>query len=152
MAVRKIVPIDMDAFYASVEQRDDPWPGEAAILWSVRPRMKPELSGYARPCQRSGRSAYVRKGIFVPPDFTRRRAVSHEVRQIFKRNTDLIEPLSLDEAYLDVTENKTRLSTATLVARTIRDRDTGRFRHPYVSPAHQSLRRRYIQQLRIRVA
>lgn len=59
--------------------------------------------------------------VFVPPDFTRYRAVSHDVREIFKRHTDLIEPLSLDEAYLDVTENKTGLPTATLVARTIRE-------------------------------
>jgi len=59
--------------------------------------------------------------IFVPPDFTRYRAVSHSVRDIFKRHTDLIEPLSLDEAYLDVNENKTDLPTATLVARTIRE-------------------------------
>jgi DNA polymerase-4 len=58
--------------------------------------------------------------IFVPPDFPRYRAVSRSVREIFKRHTDLIEPLSLDEAYLDVTENKTGLATATLVARTIR--------------------------------
>ncbi len=58
--------------------------------------------------------------IFVPPDFTRYRAVSRSVWEIFKRHTDLIEPLSLDEAYLDVTENKTGLATATLVARTIR--------------------------------
>jgi DNA polymerase-4 len=47
--------------------------------------------------------------IFVPPDFVRYREVSHGVREIFKRHTDLIEPLSLDEAYLDVTENKTGL-------------------------------------------
>jgi DNA polymerase-4 len=59
--------------------------------------------------------------IFIAPDFTRYRAVSHSVREIFKRHTDLIEPLSLDEAYLDVTENKTGLPTATLVARTIRE-------------------------------
>ena len=59
--------------------------------------------------------------IFVAPDFTRYRAVSKSVREIFKRHTDLIEPLSLDEAYLDVTENKTGLPTATLVARTIRE-------------------------------
>jgi len=59
--------------------------------------------------------------IFVAPDFTRYRAVSHSVREIFRRHTDLIEPLSLDEAYLDVTQNKTGLSTATLVARTIRE-------------------------------
>src|SRR3989442_15524644 len=59
--------------------------------------------------------------IFVPPDFVRYRAVSHSVREIFKRHTDLIEPLSLDEAYLDVTVNTTGLPTATLVARTIRE-------------------------------
>jgi DNA polymerase-4 len=59
--------------------------------------------------------------IFVAPDFMRYRAVSRSVREIFQRPTDLIEPLSLDEAYLDVTENKTGLSTATIVARTIRE-------------------------------
>jgi DNA polymerase-4 len=59
-------------------------------------------------------------GIFLPPDFPRYRAVSREVRSIFTRHTDLIEPLALDEAYLDVTENKTGLPTATQVARTIR--------------------------------
>jgi DNA polymerase-4 len=61
------------------------------------------------------------EAIFVAPDFTRYRAVSRSVGEIFKRHTDLIEPLSLDEAYLDVTEGKTSLRTATLVARTIRD-------------------------------
>jgi len=59
--------------------------------------------------------------IFVAPDFTRYRAVSRNVQEIFKRHTDLIEPLSLDEAYLDVTENKAGLPTATLVARKIRE-------------------------------
>ncbi len=59
--------------------------------------------------------------VFLPPDFSRYRAVSHQVREIFTRHTDLIEPLSLDEAYLDVSENKTGLSTATQVARTIRE-------------------------------
>src|SRR5207249_4493650 len=57
---------------------------------------------------------------FLPPDFPRYRAVSRQVREIFKRHTDLIEPLSLDEAYLDVSENKTALPTATQVARAIR--------------------------------
>src|SRR5271154_120454 len=61
------------------------------------------------------------EGIFIPPDFTRYRAVSQSTREIFKRHTDLIEPLSLDEAYLDVTENKTGLATATRVARSIRE-------------------------------
>ena len=74
-----------------------------------------------RPCRQYARNACVPMPIFVPPDFTRYRAVSRSVREIFKRHTDLIEPLSLDEAYLDVTENKTGLATATLVARTIRE-------------------------------
>src|SRR5436305_13723898 len=56
-----------------------------------------------------------------PPDFTRYRTVSRLAREIFKRHTDLVEPLSLDEAYLDVTENKTGLPTATRVASTIRE-------------------------------
>jgi DNA polymerase-4 len=59
--------------------------------------------------------------VFVPLDFPRYRAVSRSVREIFERRTDQIEPLSLDEAYLDLTENKTGLPTATLVARTIRE-------------------------------
>src|SRR5258707_14152000 len=59
--------------------------------------------------------------VFLPPDFPRYRAVSREVREIFKRHTDLVEPLSLDEAYLDVTENKSGLPTATRVAKTIRN-------------------------------
>jgi DNA polymerase-4 len=60
------------------------------------------------------------EAVFIPPDFTRYRAASRAVREIFLRHTDLIEPLSLDEAYLDVTENKTGLATATKVASTIR--------------------------------
>jgi DNA polymerase-4 len=60
------------------------------------------------------------EAVFVPPDFPRYRAVSRLVREIFKRHTDLVEPLSLDEAYLDVSENKTGLPTATRVARAIR--------------------------------
>jgi DNA polymerase IV len=59
--------------------------------------------------------------IFVAPDFPRYRAVSRMAHEIFRRHTDLVEPLSLDEAYLDVTDNKTGLPTATRVARTIRE-------------------------------
>src|ERR1700709_1897017 len=58
--------------------------------------------------------------VFIPLDFPRYRAVCHLTRRIFKQHTDLIEPLSLDEAYLDVTENKTGLPTATRVAKIIR--------------------------------
>lgn len=59
--------------------------------------------------------------VFLAPDFPCYRAVSHQIREIFKRHTDLIEPLSLDEAYLDVSENKTGLPTATQIARIIRE-------------------------------
>src|SRR5258707_11051049 len=62
-----------------------------------------------------------REAIFVPPDFVRYKAVSLAVREIFRRHTDLIEPLSLDEAYLDVTRNKMQLPTATRVAKMIRE-------------------------------
>src|SRR5581483_2414013 len=60
------------------------------------------------------------EAVFVAPDFTRYRAASQQTREIFRRHTDLVEPLSLDEAYLDVTENKLGLPSATKVAQTIR--------------------------------
>jgi DNA polymerase-4 len=129
MAGRKIIHVDMDAFYASVEQRDDPQlRGKAVIVaWKAKRSVVCAASYEARkfgvrsamPAVRAERLCP--EAIFMPPDFTRYRAVSREVREIFKRHTDLIEPLSLDEAYLDVTENKTGLPTAALVARTIRE-------------------------------
>jgi len=119
----------MDAFYASVEQRDDPqlrgkpvivaWRGNRSVVCAASYEARSFGVRSAMPAVRAERLCP--EAIFVAPDFTRYRAVSRSVREIFKRHTDLIEPLSLDEAYLDVTENKTRLSTATLVARTIRE-------------------------------
>jgi len=119
----------MDAFYASVEQRDDPqlrgkpvivaWLGKRSVVCAASYEARSFGVHSAMPATRAERLCP--DAIFVPPDFTRYRAVSHSVREIFKRHTDLIEPLSLDEAYLDVTENKTGLTTATLVARTIRE-------------------------------
>jgi nucleotidyltransferase/DNA polymerase involved in DNA repair len=61
------------------------------------------------------------EAIFIPPDFVRYKTASSAAREIFQRHTDLIEPLSLDEAYLDVTENKMQLPTATRVAKMIRE-------------------------------
>src|SRR5260221_14425198 len=129
MSVRKIVHIDMDAFYASVEQRDDPqlrgkpvivaWQGSRSVVCAASYEARAFGVRSAMPAVRAERLCP--GAIFVPPDFVRYRAVSQSVREIFKRHTDLIEPLSLDEAYLDVTENKTGLPTATLVARTIRE-------------------------------
>jgi len=118
----------MDAFYASVEQRDDPqlrgkpvivaWLGNRSVVCAASYEARSVGVHSAMPAIRAQRLCP--DAVFVPPDFTRYRQVSCSVREIFKRHTDLIEPLSLDEAYLDVTENKTRLATATLVARTIR--------------------------------
>jgi DNA polymerase-4 len=127
--VRKILHIDMDAFYASVEQRDNPdlrgkpvivaWQGSRSVVCAASYEARAFGVRSAMPAVRAERLCP--GAIFVPTDFVRYRAVSHSVREIFKRHTDLIEPLSLDEAYLDVTENKTGLPTATLVARTIRE-------------------------------
>src|SRR5260370_19087421 len=119
----------MDAFYASVEQRDNPdLRGKPVIVaWQTKRSVVCAASYEARAFGVHSAMAAVQaerlcpNGIFVPPDFTRYRAVSRDVREILKRHTDLIEPLSLDEAYRDVTENKTGLPTATLVARSIRE-------------------------------
>src|SRR5216684_7437094 len=127
--MRKIIHVDMDAFYASVEQRDDPQlRGKPVIVaWQAKRSVVCAASYEARRFGIHSAMPAVRAeglcpgAVFVPPDFTRYRVVSHDVREIFKRHTDLIEPLSLDEAYLDVTENKTGLPTATMVARTIRE-------------------------------
>src|SRR5882757_9150853 len=106
MAVRKIVHIDMDAFYASVEQRDDPqlrgkpvvvaWKGNRSVVCAASYEARTFGVRSAMPALRAQRLCP--QAIFVPPDFTRYRAVSNAVREIFQRHTDLIEPLSLDEA------------------------------------------------------
>jgi DNA polymerase IV len=129
MRLRKIVHIDMDAFYASVEQRDNPdlrgkpvivaWRGNRSVVCAASYEARQFGVRSAMPAVRAERLCP--NAVFLPPDFTRYRAVSHQTHEIFKRHTDLIEPLSLDEAYLDVTENKTGLPTATQVARTIRE-------------------------------
>jgi len=129
MTVRKIIHIDMDAFYASVEQRDDPrlrgkpvvvaWRGTRSVVCAASYEARRFGVRSAMPAVRAERLCP--SAIFLPPDFTRYRAVSRQAREIFKRHTDLMEPLSLDEAYLDVSENKTGLPTATQVARTIRE-------------------------------
>jgi DNA polymerase-4 len=127
--MRKIVHIDMDAFYASVEQRDDPqlrgkpvvvaWRGSRSVVCAASYEARKFGVRSAMPTSRAERLCP--NAVFLPPDFPRYRAVSRQVREIFQRHTDLIEPLSLDEAYLDVSENKTGLPTATQVARSIRE-------------------------------
>jgi len=126
--MRKIVHIDMDAFYASVEQRDDPslrgrpvvvaWRGQRSVVCAASYEARKFGVRSAMPAVRAERLCP--DAVFVPPDFTRYRAASRHVREILLRHTALVEPLSLDEAYLDVTENRTGLPTATAVAKSIR--------------------------------
>jgi DNA polymerase-4 len=125
---RKIVHVDMDAFYASVEQRDDPslsgrpvvvaWKGKRSVVCAASYEARRFGVRSAMPAVTAERLCP--EAVFVAPDFVRYKAVSLAVREIFRRHTDAIEPLSLDEAYLDVTENKFGLPTATRVAKLIR--------------------------------
>jgi DNA polymerase IV len=126
--LRKIVHVDMDAFYASVEQRDDAalrgrpvvvaWKGKRSVVCAASYEARTFGIRSAMPAITAERLCS--EAIFLPPDFTRYKAVSLAVREIFQRHTDIIEPLSLDEAYLDVTKNKIGLPTATRVAKRIR--------------------------------
>lgn len=128
-APRKILHVDMDAFYASIEQRDDPalrgrpvvvaWRGARSVVCAASYEARRYGVRSAMPALRAERLCP--EAVFVPPDFTRYRAASKHAREIFARHTDLIEPLSLDEAYLDVSVNKLGLPTATAVATRIRD-------------------------------
>ena len=126
--MRKIIHVDMDAFYASVEQRDDPslrgrpvvvaWRGARSVVCAASYEARVFGIRSAMPAIRAERLCP--DAVFVPPDFTRYRAASRLVREIFLRHTELVEPLSLDEAYLDVTVNHANLPSATAVAQAIR--------------------------------
>jgi DNA polymerase-4 len=125
---RKIIHVDMDAFYASVEQRDRPelrgqpvvvaWTGPRSVVCAASYEARRFGVHSAMPAMHARRLCP--GAVFVPPDFDRDRAVARQTREIFARYTDLIEPLSLDEAYLDVSANKRGLPTATEVAQAIR--------------------------------
>jgi DNA polymerase IV len=125
---RKIIHIDMDAFYASVEQRDNPeLRGKPVAVGGARERGVVAAASYeARKFGVHSAMASVtarRKCpelIFVRPRFDVYRAISHQIRAIFAEYTPLIEPLSLDEAYLDVTENRRDIASATEIAEEIR--------------------------------
>ena len=129
LVTRKIVHVDMDAFYASVEQRDNPelrgqpvivaWRSKRSVVCAASYEARPFGVHSAMPAFQAHRLCP--KAVFVPPDFNRYRTISAQVRQIFRRYTELIEPLSLDEAYLDVTENNLAIPTATAIARQIRE-------------------------------
>ncbi|AVR44699.1 DNA polymerase IV [Christiangramia fulva] len=127
---RKIIHIDMDAFYASVEQLDNPeLRGKPVAVGGSSQRGVVSAASYeARKFGvRSAMSSVIAKRncaelIFVKPRFERYKEISQQIRKIFLEYTDLVEPLSLDEAYLDVTENKKGNPSATLIAREIREK------------------------------
>ena len=129
MENRKIIHIDMDAFYASVEQRDHPeYQGKPVIVGGL-----PDKRGVVAACSYEARQFGIHSAmpssrayrlcpsaIFIRPRIDIYREVSTEIQSIFKRYTDLVEPLSLDEAYLDVTECTEFQGSATLIARSIK--------------------------------
>ena len=125
---RRIIHIDMDAFYASVEQRDDPClRGRPVAVGGPGPRGVVAAASYeARKFGvRSAMASVTARRrcptlVFVPPRFDVYRAVSQQIRRVFARYTPLIQPLSLDEAYLDVTESLLDRGSATAIAREIR--------------------------------
>jgi DNA polymerase-4 len=129
--MRKIIHIDMDAFYASVEQRDDPAlrgrpvvvggsPESRGVVCAASYEARPFGVRSAMPCSRAARLCP--DAVFVPPDFSKYKKASEGLHRILVDYADAIEPLSLDEAYLDVTRDKAGLYSATLTAETIRQR------------------------------
>ncbi len=127
--VRKIIHIDMDAFYASVEQRDRPQLKGKPVIVGGDPRSRGVVAACSYEARKFGihsamacATAYKRcpQAIFIRPRFDVYKSVSHQIREIFFQYTDLVEPLSLDEAYLDVTKNKLGMASATKIAQLIR--------------------------------
>ena len=127
--IRKIVHIDMDAFYASVEQRDNPEYRGKPLVVGGSPDRRGVVAAASYEARKFGiHSAMPSKlavakcpnVIFAKPRFDIYRAISVQIHDIFRRYTDTFEPVALDEAYLDVTENKQELPYASTVARHIR--------------------------------
>src|SRR5699024_8724925 len=128
---RKIIHIDMDAFFASVEERDNP---ELAAHPLVIARHPSDTGGrgvvttanyrarqFGIHSAMSAQKAYelCPEAIFIPGNHEKYRQISQQVRQVFRRYTDIIEPVSIDEAYLDVTHNKKNIQSAVKIARLI---------------------------------
>lgn len=126
--VRKIIHVDMDAFFASVEQRDNPLlRGKPVAVGGSAQRGVVAAASYearkfgvhsAMPSVTAARRCP--SLVFVPPRFDVYRAVSRQIREIFARHSELVEPLSLDEAYLDVTQDRQQIGSATRIANLIR--------------------------------
>lgn len=127
--IRKIIHIDMDAFYASVEQRDNPeFKGKPVVVGG-----DPHARGVVAACSYEARKYGIHSAmpaatayrlcpdaVFIRSRFDVYRSVSAEIREIFCEYTDLVEPLSLDEAFLDVTNNHKSIPSATVIARDIK--------------------------------
>lgn len=128
--MRKIIHVDMDAFYASVEQLDHPeWRGKPLVVGGNEARGVVAAASYeARKygIHSAMASALAAKKcpnlIFAKPRFERYKEISLQIREIFYEYTDLVEPLAFDEAFLDVTENKLGIKSAILIAKQIRQK------------------------------
>src|SRR5436190_1853741 len=129
--VRRIVHVDMDAFYASVEQRDNPALRGQPVAVGGQPYQRGVVAAASYEARRFGVHSAMSMAravrlcpslVIVPPDFARYKAASNAVFAIFREATPLVEPLSLDEAYLDVTENAWGEPLGMTVARRLKDR------------------------------
>ncbi|MCJ0566036.1 DNA polymerase IV [Enterococcus cecorum] len=130
---RKIIHIDMDAFFASVEERDNPELAKHPLVIARHPKdtkgrgvvttCNYKAREYGLHSAMSAKKAYelCPQAVFVPGNYQKYREISRQIRAIFHRYTDLIEPMSIDEAYLDVTENKIGSKSAIKVARCIQE-------------------------------
>jgi len=130
LPVRKIIHIDMDAFYASVEQRDHPeYRGKAIAVGRDESRGVVSTASYearkygVRSAMPSTRARELCPNlIFVPGRMAVYKEISAQIHEIFREYTDIIEPLSIDEAFLDVTHNKKNIELASDIAREIKEK------------------------------
>ena len=128
MRQRKIIHIDMDAFYASVELREQPhlkgkpvvvaWEGSRSVICAAS--YEARQFGLHSAMSVATAKRLCPQAVYVPPHFDLYRSISAQIHGIFRRYTTLIEPLSLDEAYLDVTDNLQQIPYASDVAEKIR--------------------------------
>ncbi|HEM3576473.1 TPA: DNA polymerase IV [Streptococcus suis] len=128
---RKIIHIDMDAFFAAIEVRDNPELTGKPVIIGADPRLSGgrgvvstcsyEARAFGIHSAMSSKEAYERcpQAVFISGNYEKYQEVGRQVREIFHRYTDLVEPMSIDEAYLDVTENKLGLTSAVKIAKLI---------------------------------